>query len=73
MRLPFMRVTVTQLADMWRAAAQSLEVQDAPLVNRAKAEQLRACAKDLEDTHIHHELVKDNPLSKTSAWLKRLK
>lgn len=70
-----MRISVQELATMWRAAAHSLRGGDhAPVmeykpspVNIAKAEQLEACARDLENTKFHHELVID-PETKRKWW-----
>jgi hypothetical protein len=67
LRKKFMRITVKQLANMWRAAAES-EDGSSP----DKAAQLRACAKDLEQVHFSHELVAENPVSGKSIWWRKI-
>lgn len=70
-----MRITVEELANMWRGAAHSLRGGDqAPVMEYepspvaiAKAEQLEACAKDLENTQFHHDLIID-PETKRKWW-----
>lgn len=68
LRRVFVRMTVSQLADMWRGAAEGIGEFEPE-----RADQLRKCAKDLENTHFYHELVKDNPLDKSKLWWRLLK
>jgi hypothetical protein len=61
------RITVAELAGLWRGAAYSMRGLDqAPVagyepdaVSVAKAEQLEACAADLLNTQLHHDLTDD--------------
>jgi hypothetical protein len=57
------RLTVKDLTARWRADADDL-AQDDP-----RADQLRACAKDLEATQSHHTLIEDPDVSR--SWWKR--
>lgn len=74
-----MRITVKELAAMWRGTAYSLRgcdqapaaeyVPDAESI--AKADQLEACAADLENTWFHYDLVQDADNGK--HWWKKLR
>ena len=61
-----MRVTVDDLTQLWRDAAE-MRRREGTAEERAKADQLEACAKDLQEVKFRHELVQD-PETRRKWW-----